>query len=332
MAKIWKPAVFQGKGKKNNYFEGWYFKLVSKDEKKAFAIIPGVSLTKDRAKSHAFVMVMDARQKQLYYFKFPLNQFWASYDEFEIRIGPNYFSTQKVCLNLNDGIKKINGQLNFQNIIPWPVKLLSPGVMGWYAFIPGMECYHGVLSFNHKIFGALTINGMEINFQDGKGYMEKDWGTSMPSSWIWMQTNHFQEDGVSLFGSVAKIPWLKNYFTGYIFGFMYGGHLYRFTTYNGAKIIELNVSNEKIKIKIEDKNYSLVIQASREEGVDLPAPSLGEMTAKVNESLNSRIKVELRGIKKNSDIIFSGVGRNAGLEFVGDVQELIKGFKDRSSF
>jgi hypothetical protein len=66
--------------------------------------------------------------------------------------------------------------------------------------------------------------------------------------------------------------------------------------------------------------------------VDLPAPSLGEMTAKVNESLNSRINVELRGIKKNSDIIFSGVGRNAGLEFVGDVQELIKGFKDIGSF
>lgn len=332
MANIWKPAVFQGKGKKSNYFEGWYFKLVSQDEKKAFAIIPGVSLTKDSEKSHAFIMVMDARQKQLFYFKFPLNQFWASSDEFEIRIGPNYFSTQKVCLNLNDGIKKINGQLDFQNIIPWPVKFLSPGVMGWYAFIPGMECYHGVLSFDHKIFGALTLNGMEINFQDGKGYMEKDWGTSMPSSWIWMQTNHFQEDGVSLFGSVAKIPWLKNYFTGYIFGFMHGGHLYRFTTYTGAKIRELNVSDDKIKINIEDKNYSLVIQASREGGVDLPAPSLGEMTAKVNESLNSRIKVELRGIKENSDIIFSGVGRNAGLEFVGDVQELIKGFKDKSSF
>jgi hypothetical protein len=34
MANIWKPAVFQGKGKKSDYFEGWYFKLVSHNEYK----------------------------------------------------------------------------------------------------------------------------------------------------------------------------------------------------------------------------------------------------------------------------------------------------------
>jgi hypothetical protein len=76
-----------------------------------------------------------------------------------------------------------------------------------------MECYHGVLSFDHKISGSLTINEIEVNFDDGKGYLEKDWGTSIPSSWIWMQTNQFQGDVASLFGSVAKIPRLKNYFT-----------------------------------------------------------------------------------------------------------------------
>jgi hypothetical protein len=50
------------------------------------------------------------------------------------------------------------------------------------------------------------------------------------------------------------------------------------------------------------------------------------------QSLNSRIKVELRGIKKNFDIIYTVVDQNAGLEFVGNVQELIKGFRDRSQF
>ena len=75
--------------------------------------------------------------------------------------------------------------------------------------------------------------------------MEKDWGSSMPSSWIWMQTNHFDEEEVSLFGSVAKIPWLRSYFTGYIFGFYYKGHLYRFTTYTGTKIEKLSCFREK---------------------------------------------------------------------------------------
>jgi len=92
----------------------------------------------------------------------------------------------------------------------------------------------------------------------------------------------------------------------------------------------------------------LEIFASRTEGVDLPAPSLGEMKSRVNESLKSRIHVKLLGINlKNNDykkghqnwnnknssnegknkVIFEGTGRNSGLEFVGNLDELLKGFK-----
>jgi hypothetical protein len=73
---IWKPEVFQGRGKKKNYFEGWYFKSVSKDEKLACAIIAGVSIPKNLNKSNAFVMFMDARNQDLHYFQYPLSSFW----------------------------------------------------------------------------------------------------------------------------------------------------------------------------------------------------------------------------------------------------------------
>ena len=55
------------------------------------------------------------------------------------------------------------------------VKLfLSPGIMGPYSFIPFMECYHGILSMNHKILGSLKYNDENISFNGGKCYMEKD--------------------------------------------------------------------------------------------------------------------------------------------------------------
>ena len=41
--------------------------------------------------------------------------------------------------------------------------------------------------------GSLEINGAEISFEGGKGYIEKDWGRSMPSDWIWIQSNHFED-------------------------------------------------------------------------------------------------------------------------------------------
>ena len=241
MVKIWKPEVFQGRGKKKDYFEGWYFKSVSKDEKIAYAIIAGVSISKKIDKSHAFIMLMDARKQVLHYFKYPISSFWANKDRFEIKIGNSFFSLYKIFLDIDDGQTTIKAQMEFENIVSWPVKWFSPGVMGIYAFIPFLECYHGVLSFNHTINGYVEINNEKRDFTGGKGYTEKDWGSSMPSSWIWMQTNHFDENGISLFGSIAKIPWLGSYFTGYIFGLFYKEKLYKFTTYNGAKIEKLQL-------------------------------------------------------------------------------------------
>jgi hypothetical protein len=327
MFKIWNPEIFQGRNKKKEYFEGWYFKSVSKDEQTAYAIIVGVSITKITNNSQAFIMLMDARNQVLHYFSYPISSFWANKDKFEIKIGNNYFSLDHVILDIEDGETRVKAEMEFENIVPWPVTRFSPGAMGFFAFLPFLECYHGVLSFNHSIRGYVTINKDKIDFTGGKGYIEKDWGSSMPSSWIWMQTNHFDKDGISLFVSIAKIPWLGSYFTGYIFGLVYDGNIYKFTTYNRAKIERLNVTDTDIEIKISDKNYTLQINALRSEGVDLPAPKLGEMTSKVNESLRSQINIILYEKEKNGNkLLYQGTGRNAGLEFVGDLDELLKGF------
>jgi hypothetical protein len=328
MSNLYTPAAFQGFGKTKDYFEGWYFKAVDKDEKNAFAIIAGVSICKDLSKCHSFVMFFDARNHKMTYFKYPVNDFWADKYKFEIKIGKNFFSSARVQLDMDDGTNKVTADLKFKNIIPWPVSMFSPGVMGWYRFVPFMECYHANISFDHAIEGNITQNGQFVDMTGGKGYIEKDWGTSMPQSWIWMQTNHFELDGVSLFCSIAKIPWLGSYFTGYIFGFLYNKQLYKFTTYNGARVDKLSVTDSHIEILAENKGYYLEIKSDRTAGVDLPAPKLGEMTARVNESLMSNIEVKFSGkTPSGRAIIFTGTGRNSGLEFVGDIKELLRGFK-----
>ncbi|AAM30215.1 tocopherol cyclase family protein [Methanosarcina mazei] len=328
MFDIWKPEIFHGRRKEKNFFEGWYFKVVDHSEKNACAVIPGVSITGDPSKSHAFVMFLDARAQRMRYFRYPLDELKASDKKFELSIGGSFFSSERMNLTLGQGRGLITARISFKGTYPWPVKLLSPGVMGWYAFVPGMECYHGILSMDHSIEGFIEVDGIRTDFTGGKGYIEKDWGVSMPSSWIWMQTNHFDREGVSLSGSIAKIPWFGSYFTGYIFGFLYDKKLYKFTAYSGAKVTLLDVTADNTRIRLENKTYRLDIDADRSKGVDLPAPKLGEMTAKVNESLNSSINVDLLKKKgSGTELIYSGTGRNAGLEFVGNITELIKGLK-----
>jgi hypothetical protein len=331
MLEIWKPGIFHGRRKKKNFFEGWYFKILDHSEKNAYVIIPGVSITSDPLKSHAFVMFLNAKEKRMRYFRYPLDKLKASDKNFELMIGESSFSIDGINLNLKQGKDVISAHIGFKNLYPWQVRLLSPGAMGWYAFVPGMECYHGILSMDHSIEGLIEIDGIKTDLTSGRGYIEKDWGVSMPSSWIWMQTNHFDRVGISLSGSIAKIPWRGNYFTGYIFGFLYDNKLYRFTTYSGAKVTELDVTDNNIHILLEDKIYRLDIYAERAEGIELPAPKMGEMTVKVNESLSSNINVTLfRKNGSSKELIYSGNGRNAGLEFVGNIAELIKGLKKRT--
>jgi tocopherol cyclase len=324
----WRPEAYHGFGRTRGFFEGWYYKCVTRDEGRAVAVIPGVSLAPDPADSHAFIQFADARRGRAHYFRYPLSEFRAHPSRFEVRIGANEFRSDGLTLDLRDEALSIRGRLSFQGVVPWPVRLLSPGVMGWYAFVPRMECDHAVLSFDHRIAGGVEIDGSAVDFERGKGYIEKDWGASFPAAWIWFQTNHFDEDGTSLFGSVAKIPWRGRFFTGFLFALWRKGRLVPFTTYGGARLTRLEVDADKIALEVENRETVLEIRAERCEGVDLPAPVMGAMSSKVNESLKARIEARLfRQTPAGREAVFSGTGRCAGLEFVGDIGVLVSGLK-----
>ena len=192
--------------------------------------------------------------------------------------------------------------------------LYAPGIMGWFSFVPFMECYHGVVSVNHQIEGQLEIAGQKVDFTGGKGYMEKDWGRSFPNAWIWTQSNHFGLDQeVSVMASVANIPWLGSHFVGYIVGFLWQGTIYRFATYTGAKM-KARLGEDTVHLAFKDRKHELQIVAHKGVGGDLVSPIAGEMTGKVNESMQAILEVKFY---KNGQLVFVGEGRNAGLEVAG---------------
>jgi tocopherol cyclase len=320
---IWKPAVYHGSHKMKGYFEGWYFKLADSGERNVIAIIPGISFSEDGADAHAFIQVIDSGGKTGKYIKYNINDFSYSKKDFQIYIGPNYFSSQKVVVDIENELINFTGELTFQNLKPWPIKLLSPGVMGWYAFVPFMQCYHGVLSFDHSIEGSLRINGRNIDFTGGRGYMEKDWGTSFPRYHIWIQTNHLDTIGSSLMVSIANIPWFGNYFDGFIAGFYHDDYLYKFATYTGARLTALDHEKDRLAVQITSKKYRLSISAIIPEGTELRAPVLGDMKGRLSESLQSNVSVSLfeKGHNKET-IIFQGTGRHAGLEISGKAEDI----------
>lgn len=318
MNALYNPALYHGHGKTQNFFEGWYYKFVSADEQNVWAIIPGVFLGQGSRDSHVFIQTLNGRTGQSHYHRFPLEAFRASRDEFDVQIEHNHFRADCFSLHLERPEQTLTGELQFHNPIPWPVTIFSPGIMGWYSFMPFMECYHGVVSLDHPVSGVLNIDGQHVDFGDGRGYIEKDWGQAFPRAWVWMQTNHFSVAGTCLSASVARIPWLGAAFRGFIVGLWHGGHLHRFATYNNSQILQLQITDSHITWAMHNATHRLELVAQRAEGGLLHAPMRTAMQARVLESLTASVHVRL--IERRSEkVLFEDVGRHAGLEVGGEV-------------
>ncbi len=318
------PEAYHGRSDPPPFFEGWYFKLVSAGERHRYAIIPGVFKGQDESVSHCFVQVLDGSTGQSNYHTYPYNQFWSSIGHFDIRIGPNRFISDRIQLDIRRPEQTLTGDLHFSNLSPWPVTLASPGIMGWYAWVPRMECYHGIVSLDHSIQGELKVDGQIADFSGGRGYIEKDWGKSFPAAWVWFQSNHFEIPGVCITASVAIIPWVGRAFPGFIVGFWYGGVLYRFATYSGAKIVKLEVGERQVTWIIAHRSLQLEIQAARTEGGLLKAPTPTGMDRRISETLNAQVFVRLTRLENGKRAeIFSGTGRHAGLEASGNLDRLL---------
>jgi len=313
---LWHPEMYHGWGRQNSYFEGWYIKVVNASRDGAYAIIPGISMD-DRGSQHAFIQVLDGIAAKAWYYSFPESDFHPDPNRFALCIGPNRFESDGIFLDL----PLLSGELRFTNRFPWPGTLLSPGVMGWYSFVPRMECYHGVLSMDHRIAGTLYRRDRkeEVSFDGGLGYMEKDWGRSFPSWWIWLQSNHFSGGGRnSLMVSVARIPFMGSHFNGFLGAWLFEGTLYRFTTYHGARLTS-RLEGENLYITMTQGPRRLEISGSREAGSgELRSPIRGEMTGKVNESLQGILEVSFY---VGDRLVYRDTGHMAGLEVAGEVPE-----------
>ncbi|NNJ60848.1 MAG: hypothetical protein HKP61_07845 [Dactylosporangium sp.] len=314
------PQGFHGTHERHGFFEGWYVKLVSADRVHRWAIIPGVFLgLGDDAE--AFVQVLDGTTGQSWYQRYDRSEFHARDNALDVTVGPNRFTAEGVTLDVTDA--GLRGAVRFTDpLAPWPVRPWSPGSMGWYAWVPRMECYHGVLSFDHGLAGVLERDGEPVRFDGGRGYLEKDWGHAFPSGYVWMQTNHFARPGTCLTASIALVPWLRGEFRGFIVGVRHAGEVHRFATYTGARTTSLRLDDDHVRWSLRSRRgATLDLVARRRRGGLLHAPVRTQMHRRVEETLDGRVQVRLAD--PAGRVLLSDTGHCAALEVHGDLDRLL---------
>lgn len=319
LRRLYNPGIFQGRLTYRNYFEGWYFKHVSADLKHVWSFIPGISLADDD--SHSFIQIINGITGETDYLEYRADEFDWDRKRLYVKVGRSEFTDSYIDLDINSDKHTVKGKINFKNLIRYPKTLLAPGIMGWYSFVPFMECKHGVVSVGHDLSGDISINGVATDFSGGKGYIEKDWGTSFPEAWIWIQSNNFSIPDTSFMLSVAKIPWLGRFFTGLISFLCLKGEFYLFSTYNNSSLSDVKYEDDRLEMTLRNRGYSLRLTAVKNLSGELRAPQTGKMSRHIKESIDSEVIISLFDNKNR--LIWEDTGKRAGLEIIDKIFEYI---------
>ena len=285
--------------RKKSFFEGWYFKHQYNNF--SISLIPGINISKVGEK-YAFIQVITNNDS--YNIKYKFEDFSISKDRLTIKIKDNIFSKSGIILNIKDSNIKIKAQLKYNNITP-----IKSDIMGPFALIKFMECNHEVISLHHEVNGILNINNKEIKINNGIGYIEKDYGTSFPKTYLWIHCNDFGNEKVSIMVSIADIPFLGFEFKGCIASILYKEKEYRMATYNGVRVINYN----KNGLTIKRGRYKLHIDIEDNNAKKLLAPNQGEMERVIYEAIscNGRFR-----FYRKDELIFDLKSNNISFEYV----------------
>ena len=112
----------------------------------------------------------------------------------------------------------------------------------------------------------------------------------------------FKKENFSVKASVAKIPWLKSSFIGFISGVLIDGELIEFTTYNSSKLLACKVTDYFVLISFENPEFNLDIKLTRKKPTKLVAPISGFMDSRVEECMDGKMEVFLKELQTTAAI------------------------------
>ena len=278
-----------------SYFEGYYVRCSSEGDQAAFIF----GSSRGRGEGSSFIQIITADSS--YYAEYAYEDYFIDRRDFAVFVGNSSVNRDGAVLNIERPGLSVQGSISFGELTP-----LKYDAMGWFRWLPFMECRHSVVSMRHSIQGQVIINGRSYNFDGGVGYIEGDRGHSFPSKYFLSQS---AVPDISIFMSAGVIPYLGLRFNGTVCVISSGGCEYRLATYLGARVKELNSG----RLVIVQGKWRLEAEALDTRNThELLAPEHGKMSRTIKESIKRTVRYRFT---IGGETVFDFADHNAAYEF-----------------
>ena len=101
---------------------------MDKDNKYSISFIVGICKSE---KSESFIQIIDNIKNKSYYIKYKLGDFEFNNNPFYIKIKNNYFSLDKIIININDKVN-IKANIYYDKLTKIKKSIYSPNIMGHF--------------------------------------------------------------------------------------------------------------------------------------------------------------------------------------------------------
>lgn len=301
--------------KTKNYFENWYFRLVDEGKEHALGILVGKS--EGLKVSEAFIQVMGETAEDNVCITYPTSK--AIVTGKGIQIEENSFDAQSLRLDIHNESFKLKGEIIFNHHKEVKQSFWVPGLMGPFKYMPFLESYHEVISLENTLMGSLVLNDKRLSFNEGKGYIEKDWGKTFPRVWLWAQCNHFKKQNMALMVGIARMPVFFDYHTSFAIPIFYEDQLEIFSNYNGGHIAKLYRYKGYVHLIVTQKSKILDIKIYGSDEVSCITSRSSHMIRDVYACDNAKIEIKMM---QNNMLLFEDVGCWCDLEMGGNTSKL----------
>ena len=253
-----------------SYFEGWYLKLTLPEIQETFAFMYsledplGQNKSKQVKNSGGAVQILGIAEEYLCRTFPQISGFWADRDSLsfghwgktkpslnQLNLQPQKLAIAKFNEQIQEGYQ-VTPTLNQgsiynprrQNLCRWQYQIKP--IYGWGNSRLPQQATGGLLSYlplynpgwqitmaHGLATGWIEWQNHKYHFQDVPAYSEKNWGTSFPSKWFWLNCNHFNQHNnltVTAAGGIRELlGWQE---TVGLIGIHYQGEFYEFAPWN----------------------------------------------------------------------------------------------------